>query len=355
VTRRCVGLVLVVVVMALATAGCKKERDKKLEVKAAIDRTERLARKFVYVETTRAGRTKVGGIVEDDFRYKAQLVMNGQPVEEEVASDDALALRFLDPEQLPHFLDPARATAALSNPAPLTPGESTGASPGVVLQALSTRHWVYDKVGAPQVLGGIGGTQSRAQGEDPVVDALTALEYVRQAVDRAVFVARFSRDSVDPVWKGPEDPFPKPARGSATVRYDLKAPNLPNAQLTGGTGNQATPETAHFRKLVVYVRNRRVVEVRELIDASRKLHDLIANFKLPKDTTLEQAIGAINVVRKGQGVDAIRLRQMTLQLTDLGDPLRVDLPADAIAGGLNVVRNRGKQPLASQGGTAGGA
>lgn len=355
--RRSLGLFLILSVIAGVTAGCKREKDKKLEVKAAIDRTERLARKFVYADTSQAARLQVAGIVEDDFRYKAQLVLNGKPIEEEVASDDALALRFLDPSRLPQFIDAARATDSISNTT-AGKGATAGtpqASPAVVLQALSASRWVLDKVGAPQVLGGTGGTQARTLGEDPVVDALTALEYVRTAVDRAVFVAHFTRDQVDPVWKGDEDPFPKPEKGSKTVRYDLKAPNLPNAQQTGGTGNQTTPETAHFRKMVVYVRDGRVVEVQERVDASSKLRDLVASFKLPKNTTIEQAIGAINIVRKGQGNDPIRIRRMTLQLTDMGSALKVDLPGDVIAGGLGVIRNRGKQQVTPAGGTSSGA
>jgi hypothetical protein len=344
--RRSIGLVVVLIVIALGTASCKREKDKKLEVKAAIDRTERLSRKFAYADTSTAARIQVVGLVEDDFRFKAGLTINGQQVDEEVASDDAYATRFSDPSVLPLFLATAGGGVVSTLPSTQTSAGTSAsdlAPPAVVLQALSTRHWVLDPTGAPQILGGVGGTQNRIQGQDPVVDGLTVLEYVRQAVDRAEVVRKYSEDTLEPVYKSSEDPFPKPKKHSPTVRYDLKPPSLPRAQQTGGTANQATPETAHFRKMVVYVRDGRVVQVQERIEIGSKLRDLVAGFKLPKNTTAEEAIRAINVVRAGQGNDIIRLHRMTVEFKDLGQPLKVDLPTDVITGRLNVLRNRGRQ------------
>ncbi len=354
--RRVVGLVVVLVVIALSTTSCKREKDKKLDVKAAIDRTERLSRNFVYSDVTKGSRVQVSGIIEDDFRFKALLTMNGNPIEEEVADDDAYAARFIDPSKLALFLaNSASANASGSTLPSISSGTTSGAGsnlapPAVVLEALNTRHWVLDPTGAPQVLGGVGGTERRIQGQDPIVDGLTLLEYARQAVDRAEFVGEYSEDSLEPVYRSSEDPFDKPKKHSPVKRYDLKPPALPRAQQTGGTGNQATPEAAHFRKMVVYVQDKRVVRVEERVELSeRQLRDLIAAFKLPKDTTAEQAMRAINVVRAGQGNDIIRVRQMKFTLTGLGTPLKVDLPTDVITGRLNVLRNRGRGATQSTG------
>jgi hypothetical protein len=164
--RRSVAAVLVLVV--LAVPGCKKEEDKKNEVKRAIERTMRLSHDFAYLDQEGGNRIQVVGVVEDDFRHKARVVLNGAPVLDEVASDDALAIRFLDPEALGAFVDQAAATTAASAPA-----LPTGGAPGVsVLDALRTRRWVLDPIGAPDLQGTAGDT--RYAGEDPVFVALTA-------------------------------------------------------------------------------------------------------------------------------------------------------------------------------------
>ena len=104
---------------------------------------------------------------------------------------------------------------------------------------------------------------------------------------------------------------------------------------------------ADFRKMVVYVRDGRVVEVREVIDVKSKLDTLLRGFNLPASTTVNDVVTAINAVRQGQGDEPIRVRTMHVQFQDLGSPLRVDLPTDAVQGSLNVLRNRGTQPVAT--------
>ena len=325
--RRSVAGVLVLLV--LAVPACKKEEDKKDEVKRAIDRTTRLSHDFAYLDQEGDNRIQVVGVVEDDFRHKARVVLNGAPVLDEVASDDALAIRFLEPGALTAFVDPAATTAAA------VPPPTGGIS---VLDALRTRRWVLDPTGAPDLQGTAGDT--RAPAEDPVFDALTANEYVRAAVDAAIQVKKYSRDDFDPVYKAKEDPFPQPPQESRTVRYDLRPPPLPKAQ--GAGGNQQVPSLANFRKMVIYVRDGRVVQVLERIDLASKLDDVITTLNLPKDTTAEQAARAINSVRRGQGTDLIRLRSMRLEFSDLDGDATVAMPGDAIQGSLTVIKHRGR-------------
>ena len=170
-TRRILIPLLAFVV--LVVPGCKREEDKKEEVKRALDRTVRLSRQFAYLDQAGTVRLQVVGVVEDDFRHKARLTLNGAPVLEEVASDDALAMRFLEPGALPNYLVGGGTTAATAfTPAPGGIG---------VLDALRTRRWVLDPEGAPDYQGTAGDT--RQPGEDPIFDALTVQEYVRRAVD----------------------------------------------------------------------------------------------------------------------------------------------------------------------------
>lgn len=325
------AVVLVVAAAVLLVPACKREEDKKEEVKRALDRTLALSREFAYVDQEGPRRIQVVGVVEDDYRHKARLTLNGAPVLEEVASDDALAMRFLEPTLLPDFLVAGAGTAA---------GAPAGGGGGgiSVIDALRTRRWVLDPEGAPD-LHGTGG-DTRPPGEDPVFDSLTATEYVRRAVDAAIQVKLYSRDDFDPVYKAKEDPFPQPPNESRTKRYDLRPPPLPVAQ--GGAGNQEVPSLANFRKMVVYVRDGRVVQVLERIDLASKLDEVITRLSLPKDTTAAQAAQAINAVRRGQGEDLIRLRTMRLEFSDLDGAAAVELPGDVVRGSLTLVKHRGR-------------
>ncbi|HZN15136.1 MAG TPA: hypothetical protein VFB78_12745 [Acidimicrobiales bacterium] len=327
--RRAVGLLLVLTAIALTTTACRRERDQKLDVRAAIDRTERVAHRFAYIDTVGRIKTQVAGVVEDDFRYKARLTVNGLPVEDEVVSDDALAVRFLEPGALPGFLNVDNATAASA-----AAGRS---APQVALAGLSTKRWVLDPVGAPQLAALA--TEKRVPGEDPVFDALTALQYIRDAADRGDYIRKYSKDAIDPVYRSTEDPFPPPPEGQ--IRYDVKPPRLPRSN--AGPSNQATPETANFRKLVIYVKDGLVVEAREQIDVASKLDDLISEFKLPHTTTVEQAVAAINAVRRGQGNDTIRVRKLVLRIQGIGTTQKVELPAESVNGDLRVLKHRGRQ------------
>jgi len=331
--RRLVGFVLVLTAVAMITTSCKREEDQKLAIGRFITATEQRSRKFVYLDQTRKVRTQVTGVVEDDFRYKTRLTVNGTPVEDEVTSDDALAVRFLAPDQLTNFL---------ASPSLAALGSSAGALSPIL--ALETRRWVLDKSGAPQLLASA--TDRRKEGDDPVFDSLTALQYVRRAVNLSVQVKKYKKDDVEPVYKEKEDPFPKPKAGSKVTRYDMRPPAMPKADARGATGNQQTPGESNFRKIAVYVRDGVIVEVREVIDVASKLDDLIRIFKLPNKTTVDTAVFAINAVRAGQGDDLVRVRNMSLQFQDIGSDLKVELPTEVVDGSLTILKFRGRQPIA---------
>ena len=325
--RRAALLALVLAVTAGLATACSRDRGDKPVVMRAIDATERLARQFRYVDRLANVSTEVRGVVEDDFRYKARVLVDNQAVQDEVGADDALAERIIDPTKL---------SGLLRSPS------TSPANQGPVLTALATQRWVIDPVGAPTTIRSA--DDERKQGDDPVYDALTVLEYVRDAVDASPFVKRFQKDALEPIYKTSEDPFPKPERGSSTARYDLKEQPLPSRAGTGQTGSQQVPSVESFRKMAIYVRGGRIVEVREVIDVAGRLKELIRNFNLPSNVTVDAALRGINAVRKGQGSDPIRARVLDVQFTNLGVDQRVDLPTDnVVQGSLVVLKYRGRQ------------
>src|SRR5438132_5800377 len=97
---------LVVDRLGLSAGNGATDAEKRL--RAALHNTEKLSNTFLYQETVhdKAGdhETDVRGLVEDDFRYKARVAQDGKPVLDEVVSDDALAVRFLDPAAMGRFL-----------------------------------------------------------------------------------------------------------------------------------------------------------------------------------------------------------------------------------------------------------
>ncbi len=112
--RRRIAVSGLLVVTALGLSGCKGATDAEKRLREALHNTEKLSNTFLYKETVhdKAGdhETDVRGLVEDDFRYKARVAADGKPLLDEVVSDDAIAVRFLDPAAIGRFLrKPAKA------------------------------------------------------------------------------------------------------------------------------------------------------------------------------------------------------------------------------------------------------
>src|SRR5581483_6119823 len=324
-----VGLCGVLVAATLGLAACNGATDAEKRLRTALRNTEKLSNTFLYTETVHdtAGdhETDVRGLVEDDFRYKARLSEDGKPVLDEVVSDDALAVRFLDPARMSRFLRKPAVT-------------------GPAAALLATRRWVLDPAGAPAEFATAG--TDRTLGHDPIADARNVFAYVEQAMNEAARVVEFNPESLE--YRKDEDPFPAPAKHSGVTRYDLVRPNLPKASQTGGGPNQVTPDARHFRKLSVYVKDKRVIKVVEKIDVESRLKDLseIYDTRFPTDRSKAElavvAVEALNAIRTGQGQDPIRLRDMEFAVKDLGSDVKVDLPADTTKASLGLLENRGR-------------
>ena len=328
--RRSIAVAVAAAMVCTTAVACARDKGDKAILRKAISDTRRASRQFVYIDKTSETSVQVNGAVEDDFRYRTRLLIDGQPVEDEVVRDDALATRVIDVGRLPAILREDLVTAATTPDAAGNP----------VISALATQRWVVDRLGAPPLFRSA--TDRRRQGDDPLFDAMTALDYVARAVEASQFAARYQHDALEPVYKPKEDPFPAPKRDSEIVRYDLKEQRMPSRGAVGATGNQRVPTAENFRKMAIYVRDGRIVQVLEVIDVAGKLKELKRNFGLREDITPEEAVTAINAVRSGQGTDVMRLREMTLQFSAFGAPHEVVLPTDAVAGDLTVVRYRGR-------------
>ncbi|HVM09015.1 MAG TPA: hypothetical protein VM345_11160 [Acidimicrobiales bacterium] len=335
---------LAAVVMAVGLAACgEREEAQKDELLEIISATRPLAREFVYVDQPQNGtEIRVVGVVEDSFRFKARLSVNNQPIKEEVAVDDALAVRFLDATHVGLFLDEERSAEAMK-----APESADGAPVPTPLETLQAGRWVLDPTGAPSLLPRA--DAQRLEGEDPVLDALAVLDYVAQIVE-ANGAVRYNKDALEPVYKPAEDRFPKPAQGAAVTRYDVPLRKFPKASDQGGKNVVIVPGVENFRKLSVFVRDGRVIEIREDIDVASRMDDLRRNFDVKTQFTVEQAVTAINEVRKSKGEDPFRPRRMQLQLV-FEDEESVSLPEPGafIQAPLSFLRHRGADVPARKG------
>jgi hypothetical protein len=298
----------------------------------------------------------VQGLVEDDFRYKARLIQGSQPVLDEVVNDDAIAVRFAQPSKLAAFIDDSqRASADLHTPL-------AGVS---VVDVLEAKRWVLDKAGAPSLTDASRSTVNVDR--DPIFDALGAFSYVERAMAEAQEVHRWDADDLNPAYRASEDVFPQPSKGSGVVRYDLRRPNLPPVGNLSGSANDAFPQTKHFRKMAIYVKNGRIIRVMERVEVTGKAADDFVGYLkrylkaagasdaikrgfeaqlrgLTEKQRSDFLLTSLNLGLKAAGQAPIAIRTMTLDLRDIGSPaIKASLPTDTIEGSLAILLNRGKK------------
>jgi hypothetical protein len=364
---RVLGVGIVGLVLAGGLGACGDKEELRDEVLAALRRTDTLSYKFVYVDDRPAATfpgapppqpdIEVQGLVQDDFRFKARVAMNKVPSFDEVVDDDLLAMRFLEPGRL----------EPLVNKSKLAEADTKTDVEGVdSLAALQSRRWVIDETAAPSVT--VGRVREASLGQDPVLDSITVLTYVEAAIREAFAVEEYSADDVAPAYSSSEDDFPKPQEHSGVTRYDLRRPKLPPPGQQAGLSTNGRPQTRHFRRMSIYVKDGRVIQVREAVDVKgRFLKDVLKYAKTyakvsgasTKDIAeFEAAIKAAPLAQQGSlvleglslalsstGDEPILQRRMTLDLRDLGKVVVVDLPTqDVVKGGLGylIVTAQGK-------------
>lgn len=344
-------------------SACNKATQDKDRLLSYISATIPLSRTFTYVDADQYKNLTVVGVVEDGFRYKARLSVDGTPTWDEIVSDDAVADRFLRPDILPAVVTKSLGTATpatlarLSTELAASPAPTVSAGSISPIDALRTGRWLVDRTGAPSLMASAG--THLAQADDPIHDALTVLDYVRSAVQAAPFVKKYDPQSLSPVYKPAEDPFPKPARSSGVERFDLAEQALPTP---GANGTIAAPSVADFRKMAVYVRDGVVIEVREKIDVVARAAEVARNYHLVVPSGRRLTAGEeVQLVTQlfdrttvPSGGDPLRVRDMTVQFLDLGQPEAVSLPTDNVVEGSAAILPLHGRGAASTGAGGGG-
>ena len=377
--RRLVTLV-VAPLLLLPLAACGEREELKDEVLAALQQTKRDSFRFQYEDSrpetfsaisqtvNPAVKINVSGLVEDDFRFKARVDFDGEDGFDEVVSDDTLAMRFIDPGRLNPLIN--KELVAEEN----TPTDLGGAPSLTVLQS---RRWVVDPTGAPAVAAG--STSVTNLGKDPVLDAVTVLSYVETAIAEAQAVERYDPEDIAPAYSSSEETFPKPEKGSGVVRYDLRRPKLPPpGQQIVNTQGSGRPQTNHFRRMAIYVKDGRIVQVREAIDvrgkfvrdltkymrtmfreskaSAQQLRGFDEVLKVPERERGVILLSILSAFLEATGEAPVLQRTMTVAFTDLGADVKVDLPTSDVAKGslgFLVVTEKGKGEQEGDSRTAG--
>lgn len=331
--RRAASLLAMLVFAALAPGcGGAETTDEEL-VRAALRRTARVARSFTYEEKRGTESIRVTGEIEDDYRYHALVLLRGKPHVEEVVRDDADAWRFLDESLAP----PAATPAGGLPPGPVV----TVQSGDPVNDALRSRRWVLDPVGAPDLIGA--SAVKRPLGADPILDAIDGLAHAETAVAEAASVRLFNEQ--DPEYRKRDDRFPRARKDSGVKRYDVRPPTVPRVRSLGGN---IPPGERHFRRMSVYIKNDRVVRVLELVDVDFRLDDIKDKLgitlpgDLPQTRIVEAAREQLNRRIRAQGGEPLRHRLMSYVVADQGTDVTVELPIDAVEGSLSAIPFRGR-------------
>lgn len=345
--------------VVLSSAACGTRIDAKDDSLAAIRKTERQPRGIAYEKIAPDGTTtRVDLLVSDDYRYKAQVSVDGQPALDVVVRDDALAVRVVDIEAAAEAVGEAIAaaaqgTSAASGAVPSLdglPDQEAGvastpakdAPPSTeVLQALETRNWVIDPTGAPELFSATAG-QVLEEGEGgiiaPVLEALRSLQSAENALQRAVSVNRFNEEN--PNYDKGADTFPKPESGSPVLRFDLFPPPLPSPNQSLGSPQDALPDDHHFRRMSIYIDDGTVQNVLSSIEINPRLLDDIEgryDIDLPledEDRAAELALKELNAQRLAAGLDPIDAGLVSVEVLDLDGGEPIELPTTFVAGNL---------------------
>jgi hypothetical protein len=157
---------------------------------------------------------------------------------------------------------------------------------------------------------------------------------------------KFNIDALDPTYKDKEDFFDKPERGADITRYDVPLIDFPRVTVTGGPRSTFVPEANNFRKMAIFVKDKKVVRIDEDIDVVSRIKDFKKAFDIQGDLQPQAAVSAINEVRKARGrKDLLRPRRMVVTFPDLGTPTdTISLPpaGEYTKGELSLLKGRGR-------------
>ncbi|MCW2544231.1 MAG: hypothetical protein JWM40_1783 [Frankiales bacterium] len=365
-TLRRTAVVVAVCVMATGMSACKKDDSTKRLVLKALDRAIATPHTFVHVDEDLNHKTTVSGQLADSLRYQLLLNVDGKPVWQQVVRDDAVADLFLDPKQVTTYAGAGSSPAVnvvsdyqmlarfLPKNVPPPPFDKLPRTkpiqPTLALLALQQGKWVVDKVGAP-VIPNIG-TAAEQLATTPFLRPLVMLSAVRDEVDKLEpqWIKKYSKDDLSPFFKPKDDPFPQPSAG--VDRYDVSQAPLPPITATSRNSRPEPPDMTSLRKLAIYMKDGKVVQIRENYDVLDRLQDLARLYQIPLQlnsslgTETQQRIGQIMVelIQTSQPVP-YRVHEEQLLLTYPDSRPVISLPSPAVAADLSLFPGQGKAPV----------
>jgi hypothetical protein len=374
-TLRRTAVVLSALFLSSGLAACEKDDTVQRLVLDALDRSMASPRAFVHVDQDLNHTTTVSGELADSLRYRMLLNVDGKPIWQQVVRDDAVADLFLDTSQIATYAGAGSSPAVnvvtdYQKLAPTIPKEvppppfgmlpkTQPLTPSLALSALQQGKWVLDKAGAP-VLPTVG-TSNEVLATSPFLRPLLMLAAVRQEVDKVepTGIKKYSEDDLSPMFKPKDDPFPKPGPGED--RYDLAQAPLPEITATSAGSRPDAPGDASLRKIAIYIKDGRVVAVRESYDILDRLEDLARLYQVPLE--LNKSLGTVTQQRIGQLLVQLvqaerptpfRVREEHLLITYPTVAPRITLPAPYVAADLSLFPGQGRpEPAAEADDTAG--
>lgn len=364
--RTAMGLVLAAVSGGLS--GCKQDDTVQRLVLDAFDRSIAAPRSFLFVDQDLTHKTAVSGAIADSQRYKLLLTVDGKSTWQKVVRDDSVADLFLDPSKVATYAGSGSSPAVdvvtdyqslqslLPKDVPPPPfgmlPKTEVLKPSLALAALQQGKWVLDRSGAPTLP--TVGTSTEALATTPFLRPLLMLDAIRDEIAKAPaqVIKRYTKDDLSPTFKPKDDPFPKPGPGEE--RYDVRQGDLPQLTATSKGSKPDPPPDFSLRKLAVYVRDGKVVAVRENFDLLDRLQDLARLYQVQLQlkesagTVTEQRIGQL-IVQLAQAERPVpfRVHEEQMLLSYPADPPAVELPSPVVEADLSLLPGQGTAAAAA--------
>lgn len=363
------ALVVCVAVLAGSFSGCAKDDKTQALVLKALDDSLGQSRSFLFVDQDLNHKTTVTGDIADSLRYKLLLDVDGRPVWQQVVRDDAVANLFLDPSKVTTYagagsspavnvvIDYQAIKSLVPKEVPPPPFDQLPRTqqlrPSLALAALRAGKWVVDPAGAP-VLPSVGAAAEKLA-TSPFLRPMLMLAAVRDEISRIqpTDIKRWQKDDLTPMFLPKDDPFPAPQDG--VERYDVRQAPLPQITATSRGSKPSPPTDDALRKLAVYIKDGRVVAVRENFDILDRLEDMARLYQVPLQ--LNKSTGRVTQQRIGQLLVQLvqppravpyRVHEEQLILSYPDSPPAVELPEPAVVADLSIIPGQGKAAASGQ-------
>jgi len=361
--RRTAGLVAGCL-LTTGLAGCGEQDDTtRALVLEALSKAITSPHTFVHVDQDLNHKTTVSAEIADSLRYKLLLNIDGRPIWQKVVRDDAVADLFLDPKEDTTYAGAGSSPAVnvvtdyqaiagflpkdIPPPALDKLPRTQPLQPSLALLALQQGKWVIDPTGAP-VLPNVG-TAEEQLATSPFLRPLLMLAAVRAEVDRLdpQAIVKYSKDDLSPMFKPKDDPFPQPDEG--IDRYDVAQADLPQVTATSRDSRPDPPGIESLRKLAIYLKDGKVVQIRENFDVLDRLEDLARLYQVPLKvdknlgTVTQQRIGQlfVQLIQPPQAVP-YRVHEEQLFLSYPNEVPTITLPRPAVKADLSLFPGQGR-------------